>query len=81
MPTTTLTSKGQVTVPKRIRDFLKVKAGDRLDFVIDDNGRVLVRPGTIGVDELKGLLHRPGRKSVTLAQMQAAIVRRHGKRS
>jgi antitoxin PrlF len=81
MPTTTITSKGQVTVPKRIRDFLKVKAGDRLDFVIDDNGRVLVRPGTVGVDELKGLLHRPGRKSVTLAQMQAAIVRRHGKRS
>jgi antitoxin PrlF len=81
MPTTTITSKGQVTVPKRIRDFLKVKAGDRLDFVIDDDGRVLVRPGTVGVDELKGLLHRPGRRPVTLAQMQAAIVGRHGKRS
>jgi antitoxin PrlF len=81
MPTTTITSKGQVTVPKRIRDFLKVKAGDRLDFVIDDDGRVLVRPGTVGVDELKGLLHRPGRRPVTLSQMQAAIVGRHGKRS
>jgi antitoxin PrlF len=81
MPTSTITSKGQVTIPKRIRDFLKVKAGDQLDFVIADDGRVLVRPGTVGVDELKGLLHRAGRRPVTLAEMEAAIVRGHGKRS
>ena len=49
MSTSTITSKGQATIPKRIREFLKVKAGDRLDFVIADDGRVLVRPGTVGV--------------------------------
>jgi AbrB family looped-hinge helix DNA binding protein len=81
MPTATVTSKGQVTIPKQIREFLKVKAGDQLDFVIADDGRVLVRPGNVGVDELKGLLHRSGRRPVTLAQMEAAIARRHGRRS
>jgi antitoxin PrlF len=81
MPTSTITSKGQVTIPKKIRDFLKVKAGDQLDFVIADDGRVLVRPGTVGIDELKGLLHRAGQRPVTLAEMEAAIVRGHGKRS
>ena len=49
MSTSTITSKGQATIPKRIREFLKVKAGDQLDFVIADDGRVLVRPGTVGV--------------------------------
>jgi antitoxin PrlF len=81
MRSSTITSKGQVTIPKRIRDFLKVKAGDQLDFVIADDGRVLVRPCTSGVDELEGLLHRPGRRPVTLAEMEAAIVRGRSKRS
>jgi len=49
--------------------------------VIADDGGVLLRPSTIGVDELKGLLHRPGRRPVTLAEMEAAIVRGHSKRS
>jgi AbrB family looped-hinge helix DNA binding protein len=77
MPMTTLTSKGQVTIPKPVRDFLRVKPGDRLDFVIEDDGRVLVRPGTARAEELKGLLRRPGRRPVTLGEMQAAITRRH----
>jgi antitoxin PrlF len=81
MPSSTITRKGQVTIPKRIRDFLKVKAGDHLDFVIADDGWVLVRPRTVGVAELKGLLHRPGRRRVTVAEMEAAIVRGHSKRS
>jgi AbrB family looped-hinge helix DNA binding protein len=81
MPTATITSKGQITIPKSIREFLKVKAGDQLDFVIADDGQVLVRPGTVSVHELKGLLHRPGRRPVTLAEMEAAIVRGHSKRS
>ena len=79
MPNTTVTSKGQITIPKRIREFLRVKPGDQVDFVIDDDGRVLVRAGTTDIGELRGLLHRPGRRPVTLAQMDAAIARQHGK--
>lgn len=81
MPTTTLTSKGQVTIPKPVRDFLRLKPGDRLDFVIGDDGRVLVRAGTTSARELRGILRRRGRRPVSLAAMEAAITRHHRSRS
>lgn len=80
MPTTTLTSKGQVTIPKPVREFLGVKPGDRLDFVIGDDGRVLVRAGTASARELRGFLRRRGRRPVSLAAMEAAITRHHRSR-
>jgi AbrB family looped-hinge helix DNA binding protein len=80
MPTATLTSKGQVTVPKRVREFLRVRSGDQLDFVIEEEGRVVVRAGTVDVHDLKGLLRRPSRRPVTLAAMKAAIARHHSTR-
>jgi AbrB family looped-hinge helix DNA binding protein len=41
---TTVTSKGQVTIPKRIRDVLGVKPGSAVDFILDKDGRVIVSP-------------------------------------
>jgi len=75
MPSATVTSKGQVTIPKRIRDLLRVKSGDRIDFDVDASGRVLVRPGGTDVRALKGILHRPGRRPVKLEVMEAAIAK------
>jgi AbrB family looped-hinge helix DNA binding protein len=75
MPSATLTSKGQVTVPRSIREVLKVEAGDRLDFVLEEEGRVVVRAGVADANDLKGLLHRPGRRAVSIAEMNAAIAR------
>lgn len=80
MPTATLTSKGQVTIPKPVREFLRLKPGDRLDFVIGDDGRVLVRAGTASARELRGFLRRRGRRPVSLAAMEAAIARHHRSR-
>jgi len=80
MPSATVTSKGQVTIPKAIREFLKVNEGDLIDFVIDDRGQVVVRPGTVDIRELKGVLRRPGRRPVTLEEMDAAILRQGAKR-
>lgn len=79
MPSTSLSSKGQVTIPKTIRDHLKLRTGDRLDFVIEDN-RVVLRPGTRDLRSLRGILHRPGRKPVSVEAMDAAVARFHGKR-
>ncbi|MGH8729939.1 MAG: AbrB/MazE/SpoVT family DNA-binding domain-containing protein [Burkholderiales bacterium] len=56
MSESTLTSKGQTKIPKKIREHLRLKAGDRLDFVIESDGRVTLRPVTIDVTQLKGLL-------------------------
>jgi AbrB family looped-hinge helix DNA binding protein len=76
----TLTSKGQVTIPKGIRDLLGLEAGDQLDFVVDGQARVVLRPGNRDARGLRGLLQRPRQKPVTLAEMNAAILRQAGER-
>jgi AbrB family looped-hinge helix DNA binding protein len=80
MPSATLTSKGQLTLPKAVRDRLKVSAGDTVDFVVGDDGDIRVRAGTHDVKELRGFLHRPGRRAVSLAAMDAAIRAGRGRR-
>jgi antitoxin PrlF len=80
MPTATLTSKGQITLPKAIRERLRLHAGDVVDFVVDDAGEVRVRAGNGDVLALQGLLHRPGRRPVSLEDMDRAIRRARGLR-
>ena len=66
-----LTSKGQTVIPKIIRDYMRLQPGDRIDFVIDEEGRVLVKALGSDVQELKGLLREPGRKPVSLEKMSS----------
>lgn len=73
MTRATLTTKGQVTIPKEIRDYLKLDTGSKVDFVIDENGDVKVIPLTLPVTALSGILHRPGMKAATLEDMEQAI--------
>lgn len=68
----TLTSKGQLTVPKPIRDRLHLKAGDKVEFVLDEGGRLEVIPVTASVTLLKGMVPPPA-KTVSLEDMDAAI--------
>lgn len=79
MSTATLTSKGQTTVPKEIRDHLHLRPGDRLEFVIEEDGRVVVLPASFDASELAGALPRP-KHPVSLEQMKAAIRGRGGRR-
>ncbi len=79
MSTSTITSKGQTTIPKDIRERLNLQPGDRLEFVIDDDGRVLVLPASIDASELAGIL-KPPAQPVSVADMNRAIRRRGGKR-
>jgi AbrB family looped-hinge helix DNA binding protein len=73
MPVATLTSKGQLTLPKRIRQLLKLETGDTVEFIVAADGTVQVRAGSYDVRELRGLLKRPGRKPVSLEEMDEAI--------
>jgi antitoxin PrlF len=74
MPTATITSKGQITIPKKVRSHLGVAAGDRLDFTIGRDGTVRVLSLSRPVRDLFGLLRRPGQKIVTLEEMDASIL-------
>ncbi len=78
MPVATLTSKGQITIPKEIREQLQVQTGDRIEFLIGGNGQITICPATSDVTTLKGLIPKPS-KPVTLADMQDTI-RRRGRR-
>ena len=71
---TTITSKGQVTIPKKVRDHLGVKPGDRLEFHIDETGNVHLEPGNKSIRALKGILPRPER-TLSLEEMDEAIAR------
>jgi AbrB family looped-hinge helix DNA binding protein len=79
MPTSTLTSKGQITLPRSVRERLRLVTGDLVDFVIDDDGEIRVRAGRYDARDLRGLLRKQGRKPVSLAEMDQAIARRGGR--
>ena len=77
MGATTLTRKGQVTIPKPIRDRLGLKPGDRVVFREDDSGRVVVEAEILDVRGLKGMLGYDG-PPVSIDQMNQAIARAAG---
>ena len=67
-----MTSKGQVTIPKAIRDQLGLKSGVTLHFWIDPTGRIVVTPLTLELEDLFGLLPRPARP-LSLGEIEEAI--------
>ena len=73
-----ITSKGQLTLPKGIRERLGLSAGSRLDFQVDERGWLLARPVTNTALGLAGLLRRhdrPGQKAVSIEAMADAVER------
>lgn len=81
MTMATITSKGQITVPKDIRASLMLHSGDKIDFTVTDRGEVLLRPLTRRVDDIFGRLHQPGREALSPEEMNAAIKRKLSERS
>jgi len=65
----TLTSKGQTTIPKEIRDSLNMKAGDRMTFTLMPDATVVMRVKSKSVTKMAGVLHKKGRKSVPVGQL------------
>lgn len=67
-----ITAKGQTTVPKDVRDKLKLKPGDRVYWVVED-GRAVLRPKNGSVKDLAGILYDPNRKPMTIEELEEAI--------
>ena len=79
MSIATVTSKGQVTIPKEVREVLRIEAGDRIDFIVESENRVVVRKPGREIKDLYGLLYRRGRKALTVEEMDRAIGRHHAR--
>jgi AbrB family looped-hinge helix DNA binding protein len=67
-----LSSKGQITIPVAVRNQLRLKTGDALDFICTNDESVELVPARTPVQALKGMIQKPPRP-VSLAQMDAAI--------
>jgi AbrB family looped-hinge helix DNA binding protein len=80
MTSSRITSKGQITVPKAIRETLGVEPGDRIAFRVQEDGRVVVEPETVDLRSLRGAL-KPRRRGVSVEEMAAAVRNQAAKRS
>jgi len=72
MAAATLTSKGQITIPKNIRESLGLETGDKVNFLVDDQGAVSLIPVTRDVTVLKGLVAKPSH-TVSVEDMKATV--------
>lgn len=72
MSIATVTTKGQVTIPKPVREALRLVAGDRVEFVDLGNGRFELVAVTRDVSELRGMLG-PAIASVSTEDMDKAV--------
>ena len=66
----TLTSKGQVTVPKRIREELGLEAGTQVEFIIDDDGSLRVRPKEPPMERLRAIQEQLSDREIDIDRMQ-----------
>lgn len=72
MATATMTSKGQMTLPKDVRDDLGLKPGDKLDIVKQGN-QYFLRPRNVRAEDLYGILHRPGDTPLTVEALDEEL--------
>lgn len=73
MSIATVTSKGQITLPKMIREHLDICQGDQVEFIVDERGEVRVHRLGGSASRLFGILRRPGMKPLTVEEMDEAI--------
>ena len=73
MPTATMTSKGQITIPIQVRKALGLDAGDKIDFFEIEKGRYVIEPKTASIKELRGCFPKLGYVP-TIEEMDQAIV-------
>ncbi len=76
MTVATLTSKGQITIPKSVRDSLQLHAGDKIAFTLNPNGETILKPLSKSVDQVYGRFHKADRRAVTVAGMNEAMAKR-----
>jgi AbrB family looped-hinge helix DNA binding protein len=75
MPRSTVTTKGQVTIPKAIRERLGLAVGDTLEFTVDEEGRIVARPDVAGKGVLGILRDLAPKRPLSIEQIKEAARR------
>ncbi len=75
MPSATVTSKGQITIPKDVRERLRLEAGDRVLFIVQGDKEVVLKPAKTDIRALHGVLYRKGQRPRSVEEMDAGIAR------
>lgn len=73
MPIATITNKGQVTIPKKVRDAMNLHFGDKIEFVCEEEGTITVRPVKKSVDAVFGRLNGKGRRSLSTEEIDEVV--------
>ncbi len=78
MASSTLTSKGQITLPRDVRERLQLAQGDRVTFMVQATGDVVLRRAArTGDEDIAGILrHLRRRRPASVAEMNMAVRRR-----
>ncbi len=80
-PISTITSKGQVTIPKDVRDALHLLSGDKVEFVRNDADEIIIKPLTKTSTELAGLLSKYAKPKPVSVEMMNQLVKENLKKT
>ena len=70
----TMTQKGQVTIPKDVREILHLVTGDKVEFLLNAQGDIVIKPVTRKVSEVAGILSKYRKsKPVSIEEMNQAV--------
>ncbi len=75
MPVATITNKGQVTIPKKVRDAMNLHFGDKIEFVCEEEGIITVRPVKKSVDAVFGRLYKKDRRALLTEEIDERVRR------
>ena len=76
MVTATMTNKGQITIPKTVRDLLNLHSGDKIAFNMHGTNEAVLKPVTKTVDQIFGRLYKKGQVAKTVSEMNQTVAQR-----
>jgi antitoxin PrlF len=75
MFTSTLTSKGQITIPREVRERLHLKTGSRVDFIVEPSGQIVLKSLDGNFRSVRGIVRSRRKGPASITEMNEAIAR------
>lgn len=78
MHVSTITSKGQTTIPKNIREKLNLMTGDSIEYYVNNDNSITLYHSDLDISSIYGLMRKPSKK-VSIEDMKRAVSERRAK--